>query len=153
MYVLEQRLSDPSVCDINELRSCVQILTNKGALNPAQTPICFTPKFGNNIDLARALPSKILFKMSCPAVMYPQLVASIYQLNCYGCLFSPAVVAISATALMFFLLLITLSSSSAYFPKSWCHLSAALNKLWQIHQRLSLGVVSYLCRFLKCTLQ
>ena len=107
MYVLEQRLSDPSVCDINELRSCVQILTNKGALNPAQTPICFTPKFGNNIDLARALPSKILFKMSCPAVMYPQLVASIYQLNCYGCLFSPAVVAISATALMFFLLLIT----------------------------------------------
>ena len=60
MYILEQRLIDPSVCDIDELRSCVQILTNKGVLNPTVTPIHFTPKYGNTIDLARQLPSKSL---------------------------------------------------------------------------------------------
>ncbi|XP_068725664.1 uncharacterized protein [Montipora capricornis] len=56
-YILEQRLSDLSVCDVNELRSCVQILTNKGPLNPAETPIHFTARFGNAIDLAKQLPS------------------------------------------------------------------------------------------------
>ena len=61
VYILEQRLSDPAVCDINELRSCVQILTNKGAVNPTNNPIYFTKKFGNTIDLARQLPSKKLF--------------------------------------------------------------------------------------------
>lgn len=58
VYILEQRLNDPSVCDMDELRSCVQILTNKGPLNPAETPIHFTPKYGNAIDLARQLSSK-----------------------------------------------------------------------------------------------
>ena len=58
VYILEQRLNDPSVCDMDELRSCVQILTNKGPLNPTETPVHFTPKYGNAIDLARELPSK-----------------------------------------------------------------------------------------------
>lgn len=58
MYVLEERLNDPSVCDMDELRSCVQILTNKGTLNPKSTPIHFTPKYGGPIDLARQFPSK-----------------------------------------------------------------------------------------------
>ena len=58
MYVLEERLNDPSVCDMDELRSCVQILTNKGTLNPKSTPIHFTPKYGGSIDLARQFPSK-----------------------------------------------------------------------------------------------
>ena len=58
VYILEQRLSDPSVCDVVQLRSCVQILTNKGPLNPTETPIHFTPRFGNTVDLARHLPSK-----------------------------------------------------------------------------------------------
>ena len=58
MYILEQRVADPSVCDIDELRSCVQILTNKTVLNPTVTPIYFTPRYGNIIDLARHLPSK-----------------------------------------------------------------------------------------------
>ena len=61
VYILEQRLSDPSVCDISELRSCVQILTNKGAVNPTNNSIYFTKKFGNTIDLARQLPSKKRF--------------------------------------------------------------------------------------------
>lgn len=60
MYILEQRITDPSVCDIDELRSCVQILTNKGVMNPTVTPVHFTPKYGNTIDLARRLPSKPL---------------------------------------------------------------------------------------------
>lgn len=60
MYILEQRIADPSVCDIEELRSCVQILTNKGVMNPTITPIYFTLKYGNTIDLARHLPSKHL---------------------------------------------------------------------------------------------
>ena len=60
VYILEQRIVDPSVCDINELRSCVQILTNKGVMNPTVTPVHFTPKYGNTIDLARQLPSKPL---------------------------------------------------------------------------------------------
>lgn len=58
MYVLEERLNDPSVCDMDELRSCVQILTNRGTLNPKSTPIHFTPKYGGPIDLARQFPSK-----------------------------------------------------------------------------------------------
>ena len=58
MYVLEERLNDPFVCDMDELRSCVQILTNKGTLNPKSTPIHFTPKYGGPIDLARQFPSK-----------------------------------------------------------------------------------------------
>ena len=58
MYILEERLNDPSVCDMDELRSCVQILTNKGTLNPKSTPIHFTPKYGGPIDLARQFPSK-----------------------------------------------------------------------------------------------
>ena len=60
MYILEQRIADPSLCAIDELRSCVQVLTNKGVMNPTVTPIHFTPKFGNTIDLARHLPSKPL---------------------------------------------------------------------------------------------
>lgn len=58
MYIFEQRLSDPSVCDINELRSCVQLLTNKGPLNPVEVAIHFTTRFGNAIDLAKQLPSE-----------------------------------------------------------------------------------------------
>ena len=58
MYILEERLDDPSVCDMDELRSCVRILTNKGTLNPKSTPIHLTPKYGSTIDLARQLPSK-----------------------------------------------------------------------------------------------
>lgn len=58
IYILEQRLSDPSVCDIKELRSCVQILTNRGPLNPAETPVHYSSSFGNPIDLAKELPSK-----------------------------------------------------------------------------------------------
>lgn len=58
MCILEERLNDPSVCDMDELRSCVQILTNKGTLNPKSTPIHFTPKYGGPIDLARQFPSK-----------------------------------------------------------------------------------------------
>lgn len=58
VYILEQRLSDPSVCDVDQLRSCVQILTNKGPLNPTETPIHLTPRYGNTVDLARHLPSK-----------------------------------------------------------------------------------------------
>ena len=58
MYVLEERLNDPFVCDMDELRSCVQILTNKGTLNPKSMPIHFTPKYGGPIDLARQFPSK-----------------------------------------------------------------------------------------------
>ena len=61
VYILEQRLSDPSVCDISELRSCVQILTNKGPVNPTNNSIYFTKKFGNTIDLARQLSSKNFF--------------------------------------------------------------------------------------------
>ena len=61
VYILEQRLSDPSVCDINELRSCVQILTNKGPVNPTNNSIYFTKTFGNTIDLARQLSSKNFF--------------------------------------------------------------------------------------------
>ncbi|XP_068715873.1 uncharacterized protein [Montipora foliosa] len=57
VYILEQRLSDPSVCDIKELRSCVQILTNKGPLNPVETPVHYASSFGNPIDLAKELPS------------------------------------------------------------------------------------------------
>lgn len=60
IYILEQRIADPIVCDVDELTSCVQILTNKGAMNPAVTPVYFTPKYGNTIDLARHLPSKPL---------------------------------------------------------------------------------------------
>lgn len=60
VYILEQRIADPSLCAIDELRSCVQVLTNKGVMNPTVTPIHFTPKFGNTIDLARHLPSKPL---------------------------------------------------------------------------------------------
>ena len=60
MYILEERLNDPSVCDMDELRSCVQIITNKGVLNPTVTPIHFTPKYGNTIDLARQFPSESL---------------------------------------------------------------------------------------------
>lgn len=60
VYILEQRTADPSVCDIDELRSCVQILTNKGVMNPAVTPVHFTPKYGNTIDLVLRLPSKPL---------------------------------------------------------------------------------------------
>ncbi|XP_022793492.1 uncharacterized protein LOC111332406 isoform X4 [Stylophora pistillata] len=56
-YILEERLDDPSVCDMDELRSCVRILTNKGTLNPKSTPIHLTPKYGSTIDLARQLPS------------------------------------------------------------------------------------------------
>ena len=58
MCILEERLNDPSVCDMDELRSCVQILTNKGTLNPKSMPIHFTPKYGGPIDLARQFPSK-----------------------------------------------------------------------------------------------
>lgn len=58
VYIFEQRLSDPSVCDINELRSCVQLLTNKGPLNPVEAAIHFTARFGNAIDLAKQLPSE-----------------------------------------------------------------------------------------------
>ena len=57
-YILEERLADLSLCDMNELRSCVQILTNKGAMNPLAKPIYFTRKYGNTIDLAHQLPSK-----------------------------------------------------------------------------------------------
>ena len=46
------------MCDVDELRSCVQILTDKGSFNPSKTPVYFTPKYGNKIDLARQLPSK-----------------------------------------------------------------------------------------------
>lgn len=60
VYILEQRIADPSVCDIDELRSCVQILTNRGVMNPIVTPVHFTTKYGNTIDLARHLPSKPL---------------------------------------------------------------------------------------------
>ena len=60
VYILEERLTDPSVCDMDELRSCVQILTNKGVKNPIVMPIHFTPKYGNTVDLARQLPSKQL---------------------------------------------------------------------------------------------
>ena len=58
MCILEERLNNPSVCDMDELRSCVQILTNKGTLNPKSMPIHFTPKYGGPIDLARQFPSK-----------------------------------------------------------------------------------------------
>ena len=58
MYILEERLKDPSVCDMDELKSCVQILTDKGVSNPTITSIHFTPKYGSIIDLAGRLPSK-----------------------------------------------------------------------------------------------
>ena len=68
VYILEERLTDPSVCDMDELRSCVQIWTNKDVVNPITTPIYFTPKYGNTIDLARQLPSKlsVLLCFMCP---------------------------------------------------------------------------------------
>ena len=73
MYILEQRIADPSVCDIDELRSCVQILTNKGVLNPTVTPIYFTPKYGNTMDLARHLPSKhLLINSRLPVAILPR---------------------------------------------------------------------------------
>ena len=65
MYILEERLKDPSVCDMDELKSYVQILTNKGVLNPKTTSIHFTPKYGSTIDLAGRLPSKSPFIYPC----------------------------------------------------------------------------------------
>ena len=65
MYILEERLKDPSVYDMDELKSCVQILTNKGVLNPATTSIHFTPKYGSTIDLAGRLPSKSPYIYLC----------------------------------------------------------------------------------------
>ena len=74
MYILEERLKDPSVCDMDELKSCVQILTDKGVSNPTITSIHFTPKYGSIIDLAGRLPSKWPFiYLCCPTVVLLQV--------------------------------------------------------------------------------
>ena len=74
MYILEERLKDSFACDMDELKSCVQILTNKGVFNPTTTSIHFTPKYGSTIDLAGRLPSKSPYiYLCCPSVVLLQV--------------------------------------------------------------------------------
>lgn len=65
VYIFDQWMADNSVCSIDEVKKCCQVLTNKGPVNPLSTPVHFTTKYGNKLDLKAQLPSKTLKFLDC----------------------------------------------------------------------------------------
>lgn len=60
VYIKEQWDSDPSICDLEELRECALLQTNKGFLNPSVQPVHFTIEYGNETNLIKEFPSTLL---------------------------------------------------------------------------------------------
>ncbi|XP_028393815.1 uncharacterized protein LOC114518092 [Dendronephthya gigantea] len=57
VYIKDQWDLDPSVCDLQELRSCALVKTNKGFVNPSLEPVHFTVKYGNKTNLEKDFSS------------------------------------------------------------------------------------------------
>lgn len=53
---MEQWMQQPSIADIEELRSLAVVATNHGFVRPAEQPVHFSMEYGNAVDLAKMLP-------------------------------------------------------------------------------------------------
>lgn len=76
VYIMEQWTQQPSIIDIEELRSLAVVATNHGFVRPAEQPVHFSVEYGNPIDLARVLPGlhHVLLEMSVLCrVSWPRL--------------------------------------------------------------------------------
>ena len=60
IYIKEQTDKKPSLCNIDELRDVVQVVTNKGMKNPSKEPVHFTCYYGNKIDLPKIFPGTLM---------------------------------------------------------------------------------------------
>lgn len=60
-YIFDQRLTSNTICLMEELKDCCQVLTNKGFFNPSRTPVHFTPNYGYELDLRKELSSNYLY--------------------------------------------------------------------------------------------
>ncbi len=58
MYIKQQLERQPSLVNMDDLRSLVTIATNKGMVRPVDQPIHFTPDYNNKIDLRKLLPGR-----------------------------------------------------------------------------------------------
>ncbi|XP_077982386.1 uncharacterized protein LOC144437336 [Glandiceps talaboti] len=56
IYIKAESEKLPSVCNMEELKDVVQVITNHGLINPTKQPTHFTTDYGNKIDLQRDLP-------------------------------------------------------------------------------------------------
>ena len=67
IFIKEELEQRPSVVDLDVLRECAVVMTNRGAREPRTHSVYFTPAYGNQIDLANDLPglegSPLLFTM------------------------------------------------------------------------------------------
>ena len=59
VYIKDQWDLEPGVCDMEELRLCALIKTNKGFVNPSLEPVHFTVEYGNEVNLEKEFPSKL----------------------------------------------------------------------------------------------
>ena len=55
IYILEELQTQPSIVDINDLKSAAVLLTNDGLRRPADDPIHFSVAY-SGFDLAAKLP-------------------------------------------------------------------------------------------------
>lgn len=60
VYLKEQSEGQNVSINIEELQGYVRLVTNKGLKNPKECAIHFTPLYGNEIDLPRILPGKLV---------------------------------------------------------------------------------------------
>ena len=59
IYIKQQLERQPSLVNMDDLRPLVVIATNKGMVRPADTPVHFTPNYGNNVfDFRKDLAGK-----------------------------------------------------------------------------------------------
>ncbi|XP_070575816.1 uncharacterized protein [Ptychodera flava] len=56
IYIKEESEKMSSVCNLEELKEIVKVVTNHGLVNPATQPTHFTTDYGNKVDLQGQLP-------------------------------------------------------------------------------------------------
>ena len=58
VYLKDQLERHPSLVNLDQLRSVIALVTNKGVLRVSEQSIHFPPAYGNSIDLQEHLPGK-----------------------------------------------------------------------------------------------
>ena len=84
VYIKDQWDLDPGVCDMEELRLCALIMTNKGFVNPSLEAVHFTVEFGNKVNLEKEFPSKLCLMNVLQGYSKRLLLIYIEQLNLYS---------------------------------------------------------------------
>ena len=61
IFIKEEQEQRQNVIDLDVLRKCAVVMTNRGPRNPVTSSVYFTPAYGNDVDLAKVLPGKVGF--------------------------------------------------------------------------------------------